>query len=152
MSAGGPANLNKTMVNNARTPMAINRGQVSGVPAALKESLEQTWDAFSHAVSEAGLRLPRNPDLAASLLRVWACSDFAAGVVIRNWDWLVRNVATFCEPDGGFPYLPIVLRARQTFVNPCLAPGGFIPISILLLVLVYSFRIFLLTLESSLNF
>ena len=84
MSAGGPANLNKPLVNNAHTPMAINRGQVPGVPAALKESLGETWEAFAHAVSEARLPLPRDPDFAASLLRVWACSDFAAETCVQN--------------------------------------------------------------------
>ncbi len=84
MSAGGPANLNKTMVNNAHTPMAINRGQLPGVPKALKESLAHSWDAFAQASSEAGLSLPRNPDFAASLLRVWACSDFACDVCVQN--------------------------------------------------------------------
>ena len=43
------------MVNNAYTPMAINRGQVRGLPRALKESLGDTWEAFEHAVSEASL-------------------------------------------------------------------------------------------------
>ena len=84
MSAGGPANLNKTMVNNAHTPMAINRGQLPGVPKALKESLAHSWDAFAEASSEAGLSLPRNPDFAASLLRVWACSDFASDACVQN--------------------------------------------------------------------
>jgi glutamate-ammonia-ligase adenylyltransferase len=72
------------MVNNARTPMAINRGQVPGVPGALKESLADAWEAFAHAVSEARLPLPRDPDFAASLLRVWACSDFACDVCVQH--------------------------------------------------------------------
>ena len=83
MSAGGPANLNNPVVNNAHTPMVINRGQVPGVPEALKESLGETWEAFAHAVSEAQLPLPRDPDFAASLLRVWACSDFVAEVCVQ---------------------------------------------------------------------
>ena len=84
MLAGGPANLNKPMVNNAHTPMAINRDQVPGVPEALKESLGETWETFAHAVSEARLPLPRDPDFAASLLRVWACSDFASDICVQN--------------------------------------------------------------------
>ena len=72
------------MVNIAYTPMAINRGQIPGVPGALKESLGDTWEAFAHAVSEARLPLPREPDFAASLLRVWACSDFASEVCVQN--------------------------------------------------------------------
>ena len=72
------------MVNNAYTPMAINRGQVRGVPEALKESLGDAWEAFAHAASEARLPLPRDPDFAASLLRVWACSDFASDVCVQN--------------------------------------------------------------------
>jgi glutamate-ammonia-ligase adenylyltransferase len=53
-------------------------------PAALRETLDDTWDAYSAAAREAGLPLPRHPDFIAGLRRVWACSDFVSSACIQE--------------------------------------------------------------------
>ena len=70
--------------NNAHTPMAINRQQITELPAALREPLGQAWEAFAQAAAESQLPLPRDPDFAASLLRVWACSEFVTETCIHS--------------------------------------------------------------------
>jgi len=72
------------MSSYVRTPMSINRQQTTALPDALRGPLGDAWEAFAHAVSEARLPLPRDPDFAASLLRVWACSDFACDVCVQH--------------------------------------------------------------------
>jgi glutamate-ammonia-ligase adenylyltransferase len=72
------------MVNQAHIPMAINRQQAAELPAVLREQLEESWEAFTHTVKEEGLRLPRNPDFTASMLRVWAGSDFVTDLCVRE--------------------------------------------------------------------
>lgn len=64
--------------------MAVNRQSAVALPASLRELLADSWDAFTAASQEAQCPLPRNPDFTASMMRVWACSDFAMQTCIRN--------------------------------------------------------------------
>ncbi|MGD2056479.1 MAG: hypothetical protein PVJ15_06700, partial [Gammaproteobacteria bacterium] len=66
------------MASHAFTPRAINRHPASDLPAALQGSVAESWESFAEACREAHLPLPRDPDLCASLQRVWACSEFVA--------------------------------------------------------------------------
>ena len=65
-------------------PMAVNRLHTAELPAALRDDLTDAWDAFVAAASEARLPIPSNPDFTASMLRVWASSDFVSGICIDN--------------------------------------------------------------------
>jgi len=65
-------------------PTAINRSPASRLPAALKDQLEASWESFAQSVREAGLPLPRHPDFTASMLRVWAGSDFVIQMCIQD--------------------------------------------------------------------
>ncbi len=65
-------------------PMAVNRLHTAELPAALRDDLTDSWDAFVAAASEAKLPVPGNPDFTASMLRVWASSDFVSGICIDN--------------------------------------------------------------------
>ncbi len=49
-------------------------------------------------------------DLVEPLLRVAACSEFAANAMYRHWDWLLDNIATF---DVGRPYDEAELDAAR---------------------------------------
>jgi glutamate-ammonia-ligase adenylyltransferase len=64
--------------------MAVNRQPAGELPASLRELLADAWDAFTAAVHAAHCPLPRNPDFTASMMRVWACSDFVMQTCIRN--------------------------------------------------------------------
>jgi glutamate-ammonia-ligase adenylyltransferase len=72
------------MVGYAQSPMAINRHQAPGLPAELRESLADSWEAFAVAAAEAQFPLPKDPDFVASLLRVWACSEFVETACVRD--------------------------------------------------------------------
>ena len=65
-------------------PMAVNRQHAIELPASLREHLADSWEAFTEASSEAQYPIPRNPDFTASMMRVWACSDFATRTCIQN--------------------------------------------------------------------
>ncbi len=71
------------MPSHAHTPMAINRRHTE-LPAALREPLNDAWESYAAAATEAGLAPPRHPDFAASLRRVWACSEFVSSACIRD--------------------------------------------------------------------
>ena len=64
--------------------MAVNRLHTAELPAVLRESLTESWEAFVHASREAQFPVPTNPDFTTSLLRVWACSDFVAQTCIHD--------------------------------------------------------------------
>ncbi len=64
--------------------MVINRHQAPGLPAELRESLADSWEAFAGAASEAQFPLPKDPDFVTSLLRVWACSEFVESACVRE--------------------------------------------------------------------
>jgi len=72
------------MASCAHTPLAINRHPVSRFPTALREYLSESWEAFAEACDVAQLPVPRDPDFSTSLLRVWACSEFAATTCVRE--------------------------------------------------------------------
>jgi len=72
------------MVGHVHSPMPINRHQAPGLPAELRESLADSWEAFAEAASAAQLALPQEPDFIASLLRVWACSEFVETACVRE--------------------------------------------------------------------
>jgi glutamate-ammonia-ligase adenylyltransferase len=64
--------------------MAVNRLHTAELPAALRDDLTESWDAFAVAAADAGFKVPANPDFTASMLRVWASSDFVSGICIDN--------------------------------------------------------------------
>ena len=64
--------------------MAVNRQSAVELPASLRELLADAWEAFTEASHGAQCPLPRNPDFIASMMRVWACSDFVMQTCIRN--------------------------------------------------------------------
>ena len=64
--------------------MAVNRLHTGGLPAVLREQLTESWEAFVEASREGQFPVPTNPDFTASLLRVWACSDFVAQTCIND--------------------------------------------------------------------
>jgi len=65
-------------------PMAVNRQQKVELPASLREPLTDSWEAFTAASIEAQCPVPRNPDFTASMMRVWACSDFVTQSCIQD--------------------------------------------------------------------
>ena len=65
-------------------PMAVNRQHAVEPPASLREHLAESWEAFTESSSEAHIPVPRNPDFTASMMRVWACSDFATQTCIHD--------------------------------------------------------------------
>ena len=72
-----------TMSRHPYTPMPVNWHQ-GEPPAALRESLNDAWEAYVAAAADAGLSPPRHPEMMASLRRVWACSEFVADACIRD--------------------------------------------------------------------
>jgi glutamate-ammonia-ligase adenylyltransferase len=64
--------------------MAVNRQHTIEIPASLREHLADAWEAFTEASQEAQCPLPRNPDFTASMMRVWACSDFVMQACIQD--------------------------------------------------------------------
>ena len=65
-------------------PMAVNRQSAVALPASLREPLADSWEAFTAASKEAQCPVPRNPDFTASMMRVWACSDFVTQTCIQD--------------------------------------------------------------------
>ncbi len=72
------------MVGHAQLPMAINRHQAPRLPAELRDALADSWEVFAEAAAAAQLPLPRDPDFVASLLRVWACSEFVETACVNE--------------------------------------------------------------------
>ena len=72
------------MTSQIHMPMAVNRQHAIEIPASLREHLADCWEAFAEASREAQCPLPRNPDFTASMLRVWACSDFVTQACIQD--------------------------------------------------------------------
>jgi glutamate-ammonia-ligase adenylyltransferase len=67
---------------------------IASLPQALREPTT-LW--FERLVAEHGpLTLP--DEIRARLVRVVACSEFAAGVVLRDWDWFVGHYGSFVAP------------------------------------------------------
>jgi glutamate-ammonia-ligase adenylyltransferase len=71
---------------------------IETLPQLLRKPVERWFATLleAHDIS----RLPVGA--AAALVRVVACSEFAAGVALRNWDWLTRHVATFGDRDCAY--------------------------------------------------
>ncbi len=65
-------------------PKSVNRPPAAGLPELLRAALLEAWEAFTEATAEAGYPLPRHPDFTASLLRVWAGSEFVRQACIRD--------------------------------------------------------------------
>jgi glutamate-ammonia-ligase adenylyltransferase len=65
-------------------PMDISRQLTAGLPALLRADLLRAWESFTEAVAASGHELPRHPDFTASLLRVWAASEFVQQACIRD--------------------------------------------------------------------
>ena len=72
------------MAGQSHTPMIINRQHATRLPEALRDALENSWEMFVEASSEAGIRVPQNQDLSTSMMRVWAGSDFVTNTLIDN--------------------------------------------------------------------
>jgi glutamate-ammonia-ligase adenylyltransferase len=64
--------------------MSINRQLATGIPGLLRDGLLVDWEAFAEAAAEAGYPLLQHPDFTASLLRVWAGSEFVRQACIRD--------------------------------------------------------------------
>ena len=62
----------------------VNRQHAIELPASMREHLAASWEVFSEASHEAQCPIPRNPDFVASMLRVWACSDFVMQACIQD--------------------------------------------------------------------
>jgi glutamate-ammonia-ligase adenylyltransferase len=78
---------------------------IKALPQAL-QGPTTLW--FERLESQHGpLALP--DDITTRLVRLAGCSEFASGVVLRDWDWFVANSASFREPPDR--------RALQTFVK-----------------------------------
>ncbi len=70
--------------------------QLDTLPAALKLRLAPWLDELLAGHDVAAL-----PEAAGGqLVRVVACSEFAAAQALRHWDWLIENVATFGDSSG----------------------------------------------------
>ncbi|MFV1973930.1 MAG: bifunctional [glutamate--ammonia ligase]-adenylyl-L-tyrosine phosphorylase/[glutamate--ammonia-ligase] adenylyltransferase [Thiohalobacterales bacterium] len=54
------------------------------MPAELRDALADSWEVFTEAASAARFPLPRDPDFIASLLRVWACSEFVETACVHD--------------------------------------------------------------------
>ena len=67
------------MAGQSHTPMIINRQHATRLPEALRDALENSWEMFVEASSEAGIRVPQNQDLSTSMMRVWAGSQAVKG-------------------------------------------------------------------------
>ena len=72
------------MTSQIHMPAAVNRQHAIEIPSSLREHLADSWEAFTEASHEAHCPIPRNPDFTASLLRVWACSDFVRQACIQE--------------------------------------------------------------------
>jgi glutamate-ammonia-ligase adenylyltransferase len=72
------------MTSQIHMPMAVNRQHAIELPASLREHLADSWEAFTESSNEAQLPVPRNPDFTASMMRVWACSDFVTQTCIHD--------------------------------------------------------------------
>jgi glutamate-ammonia-ligase adenylyltransferase len=72
------------MFGHAQSPMAINWQRAPGLPGELRDALAESWDAFAAAASEAQFPLPRDPAFIASMLRVWACSEFVETACVNE--------------------------------------------------------------------
>ncbi|MBT8088504.1 MAG: bifunctional [glutamate--ammonia ligase]-adenylyl-L-tyrosine phosphorylase/[glutamate--ammonia-ligase] adenylyltransferase [Gammaproteobacteria bacterium] len=72
--------------------------ELDNVPRPLEASVERWFEtlAAQHDISAM-------PDeYVGQLVRVVACSEFAAGAIVRHWDWLVSQVASFPASDADF--------------------------------------------------
>jgi len=72
------------MSSPAHTPTGINRQLTAGLPALLRPDLLRAWESFAEAVAASGHTLPQHPDFTASLLRVWAASEFVQQACVRD--------------------------------------------------------------------
>ena len=72
------------MTSQIHMPAAVNRQHAIEIPSSLREHLADSWEAFTEASHEAHCPIPRNPDFTASLLRVWACSEFVRQACIQE--------------------------------------------------------------------
>ena len=64
--------------------MIINRQHAPQLPDVLRDSLAESWEMYVEAAREAGLEVPRDRDLATSMMRVWAGSDFVMRACIDD--------------------------------------------------------------------
>jgi len=70
------------MKSRASLPAIINRQFKVGIPAQLRDAVGHAWEAFLESSLEAGLEVSGNPEFAAVLQRILACSEFAAQACI----------------------------------------------------------------------
>ncbi|MDJ0906090.1 MAG: bifunctional [glutamate--ammonia ligase]-adenylyl-L-tyrosine phosphorylase/[glutamate--ammonia-ligase] adenylyltransferase [Woeseiaceae bacterium] len=76
--------------------------------AALPGALQEPSALWFERLESQHAPLTLSGDVADRLVRLVACSEFAAGVVLRDWDWFVTHCDAFCEPPDR--------RALQEFV------------------------------------
>jgi len=70
------------MKSRAALPAVINRQYQAQLPAQLRQEVADAWEAFIDASREAGLAVPGNPEFAATIKRILACSEFAGQACI----------------------------------------------------------------------
>ncbi|MDJ0813472.1 MAG: bifunctional [glutamate--ammonia ligase]-adenylyl-L-tyrosine phosphorylase/[glutamate--ammonia-ligase] adenylyltransferase [Woeseiaceae bacterium] len=79
------------MAEPSSTPVA------DAIAALPRELQEPTALWFERLDSQHG-PTPLPGAIAAQLVRLVACSEFAAGVVLRDWDWFTRTCLSMSEP------------------------------------------------------
>ena len=67
---------------------------IAALPAILQEPAA-LW--FEHLAAQQG-PVALHGDIQAQLVRLVACSEFAAGVMLRNWEWFAANGRSLVEP------------------------------------------------------
>jgi glutamate-ammonia-ligase adenylyltransferase len=83
------------MVGTSSKP---NSKTIAALPQALREPTALWFERL-----EAQHGIPSLPEaVAGQLVRLVACSEFAGGVLLREWDWFVASFKSFVEPpDSG---------------------------------------------------
>ncbi len=66
--------------------------------AALPQALQETTALWFERLESQHGPLALAEDIATRLVRLAACSEFGAGVVLRDWDWFVASCESFREP------------------------------------------------------
>ena len=93
------------------TSLTAAADAIAALPDILQEPVA-LW--FEHLAAQQGpVTLPA--DTQAQLVRLVACSEFAAGVLLRNWEWFAAHRRTLVEPPDR--------AALQAFVDG-ITPGN----------------------------
>ena len=66
------------------SPPQLPRASLEALPDVLRRYVEREWQSFCEAAPEAAPRPIADEAFAASLVKVWACSDFVAKTCVRH--------------------------------------------------------------------